>query len=144
MGKKEGKGTKFKIWFKAPFRWLIKARDYYVRTMLDCSAHFERCGGTTGLYAAGQFSIVPNSFSFHSSRNSTQNEELMELLRAASARNPSNRVDQPKILPQSPCVKSPAAGRCGARRRARVGIETIEEERSCEFGEDATVETRNG
>jgi len=143
MGKREGKGTKFKRWFKAPFRWLIKARDYYVRTMFDCSARLERCGSTMGLYAAGQFSIVPNSFSFHSSRNSTQNEELMELLRAASARNPSNRVDQPKILPQS-CVKSPADGWCGARRRARVGIETIEEERSGEFWEDVTVETRNG
>ncbi|KAI8534764.1 hypothetical protein RHMOL_Rhmol10G0122200 [Rhododendron molle] len=124
MGTKKGKGMKFTRCFKAPFRFLIKARDFYVRAMSDWAARMEKCGGG---YATAQFSIHPHSYSFHSSRNSAQNEELMELMRAASARNQSNRVDdKSEILRQSPCVKSPATGGCGARRRGRGGIERIE------------------
>ncbi|KAE9449595.1 hypothetical protein C3L33_18514, partial [Rhododendron williamsianum] len=108
MGTKKGKGMKFTRCFKAPFRFLIKARDFYVRAMSDWAARLEKCSGG---YAAAQFSIHPDSYSFHSSRNSAQNEELMELMRAVSARNQSNRVDdKSEILRRSPCVKSPTAG----------------------------------
>ncbi|KAI8534766.1 hypothetical protein RHMOL_Rhmol10G0122400 [Rhododendron molle] len=132
MGKKKGKGTKFTRCFKAPFRFLIKARDFYVRAMCDWAARFEKCGGATGYYAVAQFSIPPDSYGFHSSRNSMQNEELMELMRATSARNQNNRVDdKSEILWRLPCVKSTIAGGSSARRRGRVGIERIEEDMPC-------------
>ncbi|KAF7130359.1 hypothetical protein RHSIM_Rhsim10G0095700 [Rhododendron simsii] len=141
MGTKKGKGIKFTRCFKAPFRFLIKARDFYVRSMCDWAARMEKCGSATGCYAAAQFSIPPDSYSFHSSRNSAQNEELMELVRAASARNQSNRVDdKSEILRRSQCVKSPMAGGCGARRRGRIEIERIEEDKPCEFGKDVPMQ----
>ncbi|KAF7129214.1 hypothetical protein RHSIM_Rhsim10G0095600 [Rhododendron simsii] len=142
MGREKGKGIKFTRCFKAPFRFLIKARDFYVRAMCDWAARMEKCGGG---YAAVQFSIHPDSYSFYSSGNSAQNEELMELMRAASARNQGNRVDgKSEILRRSPCVKLQAAGKSGARRRGRVGIERIEEDMPCEFGKDVPVETHSG
>lgn len=143
MGTKKGKGMKFTRCFKAPFRFLIKARDFYVRAMCDWAARMEKCSG--GYAAAAQFSFHPDSYSFHSSRNSVQNEELMELMRAASARNQGNRADgKSEILQRSTCVKLPAAGWSGARRRGRVGIERIEEDMPCEFGKDVPVETHSG
>ncbi|KAH7845766.1 hypothetical protein Vadar_005781 [Vaccinium darrowii] len=138
MAKNDGKDTRYTRYFKAPIRVLTKARDFYVRTMLDWAA---RGGSASGYCTHAPFYNLPGTFSFDSTRNSIPNEDVKELKRAASARNPSTRV-QSEILRRPRCVKLPSAARRSLRRTVSVGIiGRIEEDKACEFGEDVTVET---
>lgn len=141
MAKKDGKETKYARYFKAPIRVLTKARDFYVQTMLDWAARGEY-GSARGYCVNAPFYNPPGTLNFGSAKNSTQNEDLTELVRAASARNLSNRV-QSEILQRPRHVKLPAASRRSLRWTRSVGIGRIEEDRPCEFGQEVTVETRH-
>ncbi|KAH7847357.1 hypothetical protein Vadar_025198 [Vaccinium darrowii] len=143
MDKKDGKETKYARYFKAPIRVLTKARDFYVRTMLDWAARGEY-RGASGYCTDAPFYNLPGTMNFVSAENSTRNEDVMEHVRAAPSRNLSRRV-QSEILKQPRCGKLPtAAGRRSLRRTGGVGIiGRIEEDKACEFGEDVTVEARH-
>ncbi|KAH7846629.1 hypothetical protein Vadar_016285 [Vaccinium darrowii] len=139
MAKKDGKETRYARYFKAPIRVLTKARDFYVRTMLDWATRGEY-HGASGYCTDGPFYNLPGTMNFVSAENSIRNEDVTELVRATSARNPSTRF-QSKILRLPRCVKLPAAvSRRSLRQMGSVGIiGRIEEDKACEFGEDVTV-----
>ncbi|GAA0160301.1 hypothetical protein LIER_16884 [Lithospermum erythrorhizon] len=65
---------------KAPMKTLSKVRDFYVRSMI-------KCGGNTGEVAGGMPQMAhyfPRSFN--------KDEDLRELIRAASIRSTSNNM----------------------------------------------------
>ncbi|KAM1502524.1 hypothetical protein TB2_027027 [Malus domestica] len=131
---KESRLTKF---MKAPLRVLIKARDFYIMSMTECSGQFDY-GTAMGCPGAQVPSTLPRSFSTSSTRSSTaDNEDYRELTRAASARSLRNKIEfdlaRKAQLPRQP----PVAGVPNAMSRSRsVGIGRIDEDKACEFEEE--------
>ena len=94
--------TQNRNWFvqiiNAPVRLLRKARDMYVRKMSD---YADRMSYVDFGCPGGQFSGLPRSFSSASSmRSSSGEEDLQDLIRAASARAFGDRIDVDAILKQ--------------------------------------------
>lgn len=114
-----------------PFRALCKARDFYVRSMMDCASR-----NVIGLQGTSQAPGLPRSFSASSAR-SNDDEDFRELVRAASAdRNIGGRIDLDEYLKQE--VGMRAGGPRGMPPRSNtVAMGRIDEERPCcYFGED--------
>ncbi|KAL6993869.1 hypothetical protein U1Q18_011981, partial [Sarracenia purpurea var. burkii] len=132
MDKQASKETKLNRFLKAPIRVLIKARDLYVQSITQCAGRVEY-GGVMGGPAVQVSSSLPKSFSVNSSKP-RQDDDFRELIRAASVRGLSNRV-QLELLRQQ---KSPAAatGVDVVPRSMSVGIGRIDEDKPCEFEED--------
>ncbi|TQE14363.1 hypothetical protein C1H46_000282 [Malus baccata] len=137
---KESRLTKF---MKAPLRVLIKARDFYIMSMTECSGRFDY-GTVMGCPAAQVPSALPRSFSTSSTKSSTaDNEDYRELMRAASARSVRNKIEfdlaRKVQLPRQP----PVAGVPNAIPRSRsVGIRRIDEDKMCEFDEEEEVKIK--
>ncbi|KAF8377664.1 hypothetical protein HHK36_031048 [Tetracentron sinense] len=88
---------------------------------------------------AGQISTLPKSFSVNSSRSSND-EDLRELIRAASTRNLGNKVEA-DLMRQKQLRQSATTRPKGVPRSFSVGIGRIEEDKPCEFGEHVNVKT---
>ncbi|KAK9284177.1 hypothetical protein L1049_025181 [Liquidambar formosana] len=129
------KESKLSRCLKAPIRILTKARDFYIRSMLVCD------GSVMGL-PTGQVTTLPKSFSVNSSK-SNNDEDLRELVRAASTRSLGKKVELDLLRRQQPVTgkSSPASGPNNVPRSASVGIGRIDEDAPCEFGEDVKVKT---
>ncbi|XAR51385.1 hypothetical protein NMG60_11005998 [Bertholletia excelsa] len=128
---KGGKESRLRRYLKAPIRVLSKVRDLYVQSMIECGGRVEYCC-VMGCPTA-QISTLPRSFSVGSSR-SNRDEDLRELMRAASTKSLGNRVETELLRRQS--------GLGGAKvvpRSFSVGIGRIDEDKPCEFGEDVKV-----
>ncbi|KAJ9170543.1 hypothetical protein P3X46_018643 [Hevea brasiliensis] len=136
--KKPSKQSKLRKFIKAPIRILIKARDIYIKSMTECS---DRLGyGTVMGCPTGQVvNHLPKSFSVNSTKSSNHDDDYRQLLRAASTRGLSNRV-QLDVLQrqQSQSPKSPNTCREANHmpRSHSVGIGRIDEEKPCDFDED--------
>lgn len=105
---------------KAPFTLLAVVRDLYVRSITNCS-------GRGGYGSTPRFNGLQKSPSLSSSRLSTTksyNEDFSELVRAASTRTLVESNIERFIINGR---KSPA--------KFVIGIETIDEEKPCEFGD---------
>ncbi|WCJ31453.1 hypothetical protein M5689_012948 [Euphorbia peplus] len=124
------KQRKFSRFMKAPIKLLIKARDFYVKGMNECS---DRVGmaSVIGCPASGQIvHTLPRSYSVNSSRSSNCDEDYSELLRAASARGLSNNL----LLQRK---QSPNSNKNNKMPRSfSVGIGRIDEDKTCEFDDD--------
>ncbi|XP_056161185.1 uncharacterized protein LOC115676963 [Syzygium oleosum] len=132
-----------KLW-KAPIRILIKARDFYVRSLTDCSGHIGY-GSVMGC-PTGQINTLPRSFSVSSTKSGSTaaDEDFRELVRLASLRSLSNKVGLDLTRTQHVAGQSPAATTNKKMpmvmpRSFSTGIGRIDEDKPCEFGEDGTV-----
>ncbi|KAK6923164.1 hypothetical protein RJ641_011468 [Dillenia turbinata] len=127
---------------KAPIRILVKARDFYVKSMTDCAERVSY-GSIMGCPTGQTSTSLPRSFSVNSTKSMRQDDDLRELIRAASTRSLGNRVD----LDLQGQLKSPRnrGGYYGKNkdwvmpRSLSVGIGKIDEDKPCEFGDDVNV-----
>ncbi|KAI3669742.1 hypothetical protein L6452_41121 [Arctium lappa] len=104
---------------KAPVRAICKIRDLYISGMYSCAAGM---GGPVSAHTSG----LPKSYSTTSSRN----DDFAELMRIASTRSLGSRLGTDfsggQQTPPAPVVP----------RSQSVAIGRIDEEKSCEFGDD--------
>ncbi|XP_057489903.1 uncharacterized protein LOC130775897 [Actinidia eriantha] len=117
-----------------PIRVLSRAKDLYVKSMVDCSDRVSY--GTVMGVGSGQVSSLPKSFSVGSGRSS-DNEDLRELIRAASTRSFGSRVETDLYL-QTQMRRRPTAAAAAAAvvpRSCSVGMGRIDEDGPCDFGE---------
>ncbi|XP_008796991.1 uncharacterized protein LOC103712289 [Phoenix dactylifera] len=120
MSKGSSVTSRFGRCLRAPLRVLRRARDMYVRSLTECA------GGVQYGAAVGYptFASVPRSYSFGSARTSSSDEDLRELIRAASqSRAGSLNARAGVVVPRSQSV---AVGR-------------IEEDKPCDFDDDVRV-----
>ncbi|KAF9621134.1 hypothetical protein IFM89_016628 [Coptis chinensis] len=114
---------------KAPFRILGRARDFYVRSLTDCSGRMSEASVIVG-YPGGSVNIVPRSFSVNSSR-SNDDEDIKELMRAASQRGLREKLEMEIQQLQQLSKKTDALP-----RSRTVAIGRIDEDKPCDFDED--------
>lgn len=133
MGIKGHHQNKFVRFITIPFRILGKTRDFYVRSMTSC-AH-----GVGYSQTMGSAATLPKSFSVSSSRGG-DDEDLRELIRAASARTSVDRLDMDMILKQQATQSAMMmAGSKGLPKSSSVGMGKIDEDRPCDFEEGVGV-----
>lgn len=125
----------------APIRVLCRARDLYVRTMSD---YADRLGSGSMGCSIGQYPPLPRSFSAASSRSSDYDDDLRELIRAASSRSYGGRIDIEAILGRrdSGAVSKLNLGSRVLPKSASVGMGRIDEDEPCEFGRDVAGAAR--
>lgn len=130
MNTKGRKESRMKRCMKAPIRVLIKARDCYVHSLMDCSGRVGY-GSAMGLFpVVPQISSLPRNFSTNSSVSSGD-EDFRELKRIAS----KSRLDQTRQSPVKNEVNVMS-------RNSSVAIGRIDEDEPCDFGrEDVKVNT---
>ena len=134
MSKKGSKESKLSKYLKAPIRILIKARDFYIKSMTEYS---DRIGyGTVMGCPTGQVNTLPRSCSVSSTKSGNGDDDLRELIRAASTRSLGNKV-QLELLKKQQARQSPnSTGAKNMPRSHSVGIGRIDEEKHCDFEED--------
>ncbi|OWM70769.1 uncharacterized protein LOC116214523 [Punica granatum] len=125
--------SRFMRIISAPIRVLCKARDLYVQTLSD---YADRVGyGNMGC-PGGPYPALPRSFSTASSRSNDE-DDLRELIRAASARSFGGRIDVEAILQRQnsgAVIRKPS--QLGPRvlpKSSSVGMGRIEEDAPCDF-----------
>ncbi|KAE8675632.1 ARM repeat superfamily protein isoform 1 [Hibiscus syriacus] len=120
MSKRGSTESRLSRYLKVPIRFLMKAGDFYVKSMTEYS---ERVGyGTVMGCPTGQVHALPRSYSVGSTRSGHGDDDYRELMRAASAR----KFDNNKARRQSPIMP----------RSQSVGIGRIDEDEPCEFEDD--------
>ncbi|XP_057774857.1 uncharacterized protein LOC130993837 [Salvia miltiorrhiza] len=123
----------------SPYRALCRARDLYVRSMLDCAS-----SNAIGLQSSSQGGTLPRSFSVASSRSHHDDDaDYRELVRAASARSiGGSGVDLHAYLKQE--RKAKAGPRALPPRSISVAMGRIDEDRPIGyFGEDIKIGNNN-
>ncbi|KAL4379258.1 hypothetical protein GQ457_02G015380 [Hibiscus cannabinus] len=120
MSRKVTKESKLGRYLKATIRVLIKARDLYIESMAEYS---ERVSfGTLMGCPTGQVNGLSRSYSVGSGSGSTKSinrdDDLRELIRAASTRSSRNKVQLEH------------------QGRRSVGIGRIDEDKPCEFEDE--------
>ncbi|XP_062011017.1 uncharacterized protein LOC133727453 [Rosa rugosa] len=135
---KSSKGSRFSRFMKAPIRVLIKARDFYIKSMTECSTRFDYGGMAMGCPTAQVPSALPRSFSTSSvkSSSSSNNDDYRELMRAASARSTFAYNKNMEDLGRKQQINSTGANSAMMNRSRSVGIGRIDEDKACEFGEE--------
>ncbi|KAM5576843.1 hypothetical protein ABKV19_007601 [Rosa sericea] len=135
---KSSKGSRFSRFMKAPIRVLIKARDFYIKSMTECSTRFDYGGMAMGCPTAQVPSALPRSFSTSSvkSSSSSNNDDYRELMRAASARSTFAYNKNMEDLGRKQQINSTEANNAMMNRSRSVGIGRIDEDKACEFGEE--------
>ncbi|XP_057504518.1 uncharacterized protein LOC130787987 [Actinidia eriantha] len=130
MDKKERKESKISRFFKAPFGVLSKFHDFYINSLTQCAGRAEFGGAMAGPTAQVSSSL-PKSFSVSSSKAS-DDEDLRDLIRAASTRSLTNKVHLELLRRQ----QSPVADVEVVPRSQSAVIGRIDEDKSCEFEEE--------
>ncbi|GMH03198.1 hypothetical protein Nepgr_005037 [Nepenthes gracilis] len=124
--------SKFTRIISAPLKIFSKARDFYVETL---NGFADRpCYGGMGLGPSFAGDPLPRSFSTNSMRSS-ENDDIKELMRAASTKALEDRIDL------SGCLKpekrgTVAVGLNGVPRSTSAGMTKIDEDKPCEFEMD--------
>ncbi|OMO56437.1 hypothetical protein CCACVL1_26550 [Corchorus capsularis] len=142
--KKERKESKISRILKAPIRILIKARDFYIKSMTEYSDMLGH--GTVLGCPTGQVSTLPRSYSTSSVKSSHGDDDLRELIRAASTRSLGNKIqlDLQRQQAAAAARQSPnktTGGPDNMPRSRSVGIGRIDEDKPCDFEEDVKVKT---
>jgi hypothetical protein len=129
MGIKGHQQNRFVRFITIPFRLLGKTKDLYVRSMTSC-AH------GVGSQNMGSAVALPKSFSVSSSRCGGD-DDLSELIRAASTRTSVDRIDVDMILKQQAAQSAVmmSTGSRGLAKSSSVGMGKIDEDRPCDFEE---------
>ncbi|XP_021274749.1 uncharacterized protein LOC110409647 [Herrania umbratica] len=138
MSKKASKESKLSRYLKAPLRILIKARDFYIKSMTEYSDRINY--GTVMGCPTGQVNTLPRSYSVSSAKSSNGDNDLRELIKAASTRSLGNKV-QLDLLRRQEARQSPVTGANNVPRSRSVGIGRIDEDKPCDFEEDIKVKT---
>ncbi|KAK6237800.1 hypothetical protein QUC31_003269 [Theobroma cacao] len=138
MSKKASKESKLSRYLKAPLKILIKARDFYIKSMTEYSDRINY--GTVMGCPTGQVNTLPRSYSVSSAKSSNGDDDLRELIRAASTRSLGNKV-QLDLLRRQQARQSPVTGANNVPRSHSVGIGRIDEDKPCDFEEDIKVKT---
>ncbi|KAF2320820.1 hypothetical protein GH714_031036 [Hevea brasiliensis] len=128
MRSKANKLSKLVQITRAPIRVVCKARDFYVKSMLNFAGYGGIGGGTAQL---------PKSFSVNSSRAVDDDEEFKKLLRLLSAKGISEV--ETYLHCRQDDGRSYSKGSSGMKRSYSVGvgkIGRIDEDRACSFRED--------
>lgn len=130
MSKKESriKESKLMRCIKSPIKALGKARDFYIKSMTKWAGKVEYGGGTMGGAPTAQVSSLPKSFSV-SSAKTRDDDDLRDLIRAASTRSLENKV-QLELLRRQQGPKDVVP------RSQSVAIGRIEEDKCYEFEND--------
>jgi len=129
-GKKESRMSRY---IKAPIRVLSKARDFYIQSMSECAGQVTY-GGGIGCPMPHVSPTLPRSFSVNSSRSwGHDNDDYRELVRAASTRSLGKKVQLPEQR------QSPVGGVKVVPRSRSVAIGRIDEDKTCDFGQDVKV-----
>jgi len=134
MSRKETrKESKLIRCIKSPIRFLGKARDFYIRTMTRWAGNVEQGGGVMGSGApTAQVSSLPKSFSVNSA-NSSNDDDLRDLIRAASTRSLESKV-QLELLRRQPVAANEVVPRSQS-----VGSGRIDEDKFYEYENDDVV-----
>ncbi|XP_022773926.1 uncharacterized protein LOC111316178 [Durio zibethinus] len=134
MSTKGSKESKLSRYLKAPIRVLVKARDFYMKSMTEYS---DRLGyGTVMGCPTGQVNTLPRSYSVGSTKSGDGDDDLKELMRVASTRSLGNKVKL-DLLKRQQARQSPNTTVTNNLPRSRsVGIGRIDEEKPCDFEED--------
>ncbi|KAH7848552.1 hypothetical protein Vadar_004307 [Vaccinium darrowii] len=104
--------------------------------MIDC-ADKSTYANAMG-FGSGQLSSLPKSFSVNSSRSDNDDsDDMRELIRAASARSSSTRVEMDMYLHHQMRRRSTVAPAPAVGRSCSVGMGRIDEDRPCEFGPES-------
>ncbi|GAV56608.1 hypothetical protein CFOL_v3_00150 [Cephalotus follicularis] len=134
MKSKAQNQSKFMRFITLPLKVLSKARDFYVRSLTDCSDRVSYGGNSMGL-PTGQASAFPKSLSVSSSRSNGV-EDYRELIRAASVRSLGHRNEVDMFLQQQMRQQSSMVGSRGLPKSCSVGMGRIDEDRPSDFGQD--------
>ncbi|KAJ8762485.1 hypothetical protein K2173_007924 [Erythroxylum novogranatense] len=126
--------SKFMRIVTLPLKVLGKARDYYVRSLTDCSMSISH--GHTMALPNGQFSSMPRSFSVRSSM-SEESEDYRELVRAASVRSLGHKSEMELLYMQELMKASKKVGSQSQvlPKSSSVGMGRIDEDAACNFEE---------
>ncbi|KAF0908305.1 hypothetical protein E2562_024719 [Oryza meyeriana var. granulata] len=120
---RSGGGGKLASWlWRAPRRALGRARDFYVRSITGCAGHLPpdtAFGYGYPTFAATSPAMSRNSSLASSSRFSGGDEDMRELIRAASQR----------LVAEQAAAAEPAT----VPRSQSVAMARIDEDRPCEF-----------
>ncbi|XP_042010528.1 uncharacterized protein LOC121759091 isoform X2 [Salvia splendens] len=131
MNKKAKQQNRFVRIITTPYRALRKARDFYVRNMLDCAN-----SNAIGLQSSGQSGpALPRSFSTSSSASRDDDADFRELVRARTigVENLDAYIKQERKAKHGPPRVLPP-------RSASVAMGRIDEEKpSGFFGEDIKI-----
>ncbi|CAI9115883.1 OLC1v1016896C1 [Oldenlandia corymbosa var. corymbosa] len=99
MKTKGGHQNKFLRIITIPFRALGKARDLYVKSMTSYATKVGYGTNYMGTNSPSYATVLPKSFSANLSR-ADDNEDLRELIRAASARTVAEKMDINQLMLQ--------------------------------------------
>lgn len=122
-------------WVKAPIRALIRARDFYVRSMNSCAGHVTYGGGVYGCPTT-LVTTLPKSFSV---KSTTSDEDFRELLKAASTTSLGDKIDLEFLRRQ----RSTGAAKVVPRSQS-VAIGRIDEDYTCDFEDNRDIKLRKG
>ncbi|KAL0431475.1 UNVERIFIED_CONTAM: hypothetical protein Sradi_0773500 [Sesamum radiatum] len=125
------KESKFARYMKGPVKALARARDLYVRSLSGCADHVH-CADSMG-FPAPHFESLPRSFSTNSSYS--RDEDLKELVRLASTRSLTGKVEAELHRSGKPSAVAAAArwSLAGSMKTSRVNLEKISTERGRGF-----------
>ncbi|CAM9003438.1 unnamed protein product [Rhodiola kirilowii] len=132
-------GKLIKQLLKAPAKFLAGARDFYVKSMVICDGQMGSYGRGGAIFCPAHCTaVLPRSFSVSSSSNNSSGPDCAELTKPASRR----RFEE---LERRRSKRKRAVGPPGTVPRSfSVGIERIDEDMVCEFGEEVVmVKTRS-
>ncbi|XP_030499169.2 uncharacterized protein LOC115714569 [Cannabis sativa] len=137
MGKIKGvKESKVGRIMRAPLRALIKARDLYIKSMTQCSSHFDY-GAAMGCPTAHVNTTLTRSFSTSSvnSNNNNSTQDFRELVKAASTRTLANN----KIINHNHQKSTVGVGSRPHNKLPKsrsVGFGRIDEDKACDEFEE--------
>lgn len=137
---KAKKQSALMVILKAPARVLKKITDLYINGMFDCAG---RIGDKTVVnwgIAPQMSQQLPRNFSVSSSKDSKQEDELKELIRAVSTKLNETKVEirtiDPQLQNQITSAKLPATAAEKRSYSAGIGrIGRIDEDMPCDFKE---------
>ncbi|KAH9712318.1 hypothetical protein KPL71_020006 [Citrus sinensis] len=131
---KEG-NNKLSRYLKAPVKMLIKARDFYIRSITACSDSvvFSSAGGVP----IGSVNTLPRSYSTNSSRSSRGDEDFRELVRANSMKILASQNQIGHLEFHRTKNQAAAAGKNHMlRSNSSAAIGRIDEDKPCDFEDD--------
>ncbi|KDP32095.1 hypothetical protein JCGZ_12556 [Jatropha curcas] len=129
--KPTSKQSKLSKLIKIPIKVLIKTRDFYIRSM-NVYADQLGYGAAIGCPVGQVVHNLPRSYSVSSTNSNNRDDDYRELLKVASTRDLSRRVELDLLLQRQ-------KSRSSMPRSFSVGIGRIDEEQECEFEEDFKV-----
>ncbi|KAL0377927.1 UNVERIFIED_CONTAM: hypothetical protein Sradi_3098200 [Sesamum radiatum] len=125
--------SRFMRYMKGPIRVLARVRDLYVQSMTGCGGHVSY-GNAMGC-PTPQIPKLPKSFSSSHINYRTAEEELRELIRLASTRNLTGKIEAELLRSKRP----PSQGVAAVTRSHTVAFGRIDEDRAVEFGDEEDV-----